>query len=163
MATARGTWKTAERRIANFFNTTRTPLSGGNGKQTRSDTLHPGIFVEAKLRVKHAAVSLWRETKTLATKENKIPVICLSEKHKPGFWVMCHSDDFVRVAKMIQLHGYLCQNCATKRGALPTKTVCTVHKDVCPDCGQEAPLSPVDEWLWPKGSKNPVIREEEEE
>lgn len=92
------TWKVIERKIATFFGTVRTPLSGGNGKVTRSDTFHDLLFVEAKYRVKHSAVTLWRSTKELADKENKIPVVCLAEKGKKGFWVMCHSDDLTAVA-----------------------------------------------------------------
>ena len=91
-------WKANERRIAKFFGCERTPLSGGNGKQTRSDTLHQTLFVEAKQRKKHAVVNLWNETKELAAGEDKIPVVCLAEKNRPGFWVMCHSDDLVAVA-----------------------------------------------------------------
>lgn len=45
---ARSRFKAQERRIAKWLGTTRTPLSGGNSKHTRSDTLHPRFFVEAK-------------------------------------------------------------------------------------------------------------------
>jgi len=91
------TWKAAERRIATYFGTERTPLSGGNGKQTRSDTLHEDLFIEAKWRAKHSAVSLWDETKKLADKEGKTPVVCLCEKGRPGFWIVCHSDDLCKL------------------------------------------------------------------
>jgi hypothetical protein len=75
-------------------------LSGGNGKQTRSDSLSDYLFVEAKYRVAHSAVTLWRATQALAKKENKIPVVCLAEKGKHGFWVLCHSDDLQAVANV---------------------------------------------------------------
>lgn len=91
------TWKAAERRIASYFGTERTTLSGGNGKQTRSDTLHEALFIEVKHRKKHSAVSLWDETKKLADKEKKTPVVCLCEKNRPGFWIMVHSDDLVKL------------------------------------------------------------------
>lgn len=97
------TWKAIERKIATFFGTVRTPLSGGNGKVTRSDTLHDILFVEAKYRVTHSAVTLWRSTKELADKENKIPVVCLAEKSKKGFWVMCHSDDLTAIGNQREL------------------------------------------------------------
>lgn len=42
------TWKKVELRIARAFGTTRTPLSGGASKHTRSDTLHPFIYCEIK-------------------------------------------------------------------------------------------------------------------
>ena len=98
MAIARSTWKAAERRIARFFGAERNPLSGGNSGHSRSDSLHPLLFVEAKHRVRHSAVTLWRDTAELAKQEEKIPVIALCEKNKPGFWVMCHSSDLQAVA-----------------------------------------------------------------
>lgn len=157
MSTARGTWKAAERRIADFFGTTRTPLSGGNGKQTRSDSLHKGLFLEAKLRVTHAVVSLWRETKELADKENKIPVICLNEKGKEGFWILCHKDDFVVVAEMVKEKGYICADCAQRRrGTWPPDHEATVHDGRCPDCGEVRCLASVDDFDWPLGSDKPL-------
>jgi len=96
--TSRSTWKASERRIAAKFGTKRTPLSGGNSGHTRSDTLHPRLFVEAKLRPTHSAVTLWRGTAELAKLEGKTPVVCLTEKGKKGFWVMCHIEDFAAVA-----------------------------------------------------------------
>jgi len=93
------TWKANERKVASFFNTTRTPLSGGNGKQTRSDTLHSSLFVECKYRIRHAVISLWKSTKELADKEDKIPIVCLCEKGKEGFWILCHSDDLMKISE----------------------------------------------------------------
>ena len=91
-------WKAFERRVAAFFGTRRTALSGGNSGGTRSDTRHDRLFVECKQRVVHSAVTLWDETKKLAAKEDKVPVVCLAEKNRPGFWVVCHSDDLIDVA-----------------------------------------------------------------
>jgi hypothetical protein len=90
-------WKKDERRIAAYFGTERTPLSGGNGKQTRSDTLHETLFIEAKRRKKHSAVTLWDDTKKLAVKEGKTPVVCLAEKGRPGFWILVHCNDLVKL------------------------------------------------------------------
>ena len=42
---------------------------------------------------------MWDDTKVLADKENKTPVITLCEKNRPGFWIMVHSDDFSKVSK----------------------------------------------------------------
>lgn len=156
MSTSRGTWKAAERRVAGFFGTQRTALSGGNSKITRSDSMHKKLFIEAKLRVKHAVVSLWRETKVLAEKEGKIPVICLNEKGKEGFWIMCHSSDFCRAAKLIEELGFICQGCAIANGALWPEGLCaTMHSGVCPECGETKSLASVDDWNWPEGSKRP--------
>ncbi len=92
------TWKNIERKIARFFGAERNPLSGGNGGHSRSDSLHERLFIEVKYRVSHSAVTLWRDTAEKAKKEDKIPVVCLSEKGKQGFWVMCHSEDLTAVA-----------------------------------------------------------------
>ena len=43
-------WKKRERDVAQYFNGTRTPLSGGNGKVTRADVIHDDLFIECKLR-----------------------------------------------------------------------------------------------------------------
>jgi len=94
----KSTWKNIERRVAGFFGSERTALSGGNSKITRSDSLHDTLFIETKYRVSHSAVTLWRSTKELADLEDKIPVVCLSEKGKQGFWVLCHSGDLQAIA-----------------------------------------------------------------
>tara|TARA_B100001250_G_C19567528_1_gene686177 strand:- start:436 stop:744 length:309 start_codon:yes stop_codon:yes gene_type:complete len=86
-------WKKRERDVAHFFNGTRNALSGGNSKITRADVIHDDLFIECKLRVKHSVVSLWDSTSKLAKEENKVPVIALCEKNRPGFWVMVHSSD----------------------------------------------------------------------
>ena len=90
-------WKARERQIARFFNGTRNPLSGGNSRHTRGDVIHEKLYVEIKSRKKHSAVSLWDETKVLADREGKTPVVVLAEKGRPGFWILCHSDDFVKI------------------------------------------------------------------
>jgi hypothetical protein len=93
------TWKRYEQEIAAFFGSTRTPLSGGNSKHTRSDTLHERIYAEVKGRKKHSAVTLWDKTKAEAVKEGKIPVVALVEEGRHGFWLMIHSSDLVDVAR----------------------------------------------------------------
>ena len=93
-------WKKRERDVAGYFKGTRTPLSGGNGKVTRADVIHENLFIECKLRAKHAVISLWNETAKLAKSENKTPVIALCEKNRPGFWIMVHSSDFDKVKEI---------------------------------------------------------------
>jgi len=96
---AKSTWKNVERRVAGLFDSERCPLSGGNSKITRSDSLHPYLFVETKYRVAHSAVKLWRKTKDLAEKEiapdgrPKIPVVALVEKGREGVFFVIHSSD----------------------------------------------------------------------
>ena len=92
------TWKNRELKTARFFGSERNPLSGGNGKHSRSDSLHPLLFLEHKHSVRHAITTLWDKTKALANKENKIPVVTLSVKGRPGFWVLVKDSDLIAVA-----------------------------------------------------------------
>jgi hypothetical protein len=101
--TSRGTWKAAERKVAKFFNTERTPLSGGCSKHTRSDTLHEKIYVENKYKKKHTILSLYDDTAMKAKKEKKLPLITIEEKGRSGFWIILKSDDFGR---LIDILGY---------------------------------------------------------
>ena len=92
------TWKAIERKVASYFFSKRTPLSGGNSGHTRSDSLHSTLFIETKYRIKHSAVQLWHKTAVLAKKEDKIPVVALCEKGKRGFWLVIHASDLIFVA-----------------------------------------------------------------
>lgn len=93
-------WKAFERTVAKFFTSTRTPLSGGNGKQTRSDTLHDELFVECKYSAKSALYSLYQETSIKAKVEEKIPIICTKKKGTDGFLITIHSSDFESVCRV---------------------------------------------------------------
>ena len=56
-------WKAYERRVAKFFGTKRTPLSGINsGHSTHSDTLHPRLYLEVKSAAANAGSNayVWR-------------------------------------------------------------------------------------------------------
>ena len=86
------TWKNIESKIAKFFGTTRTPRSGGNSKQTRSDTLHPELFIEVKYRETMSIGQLFRRTEELAKKENKIPVVVVQEKYDKPL-IVCKLED----------------------------------------------------------------------
>lgn len=101
---ANDTWKKRERQIATFFGTSRNPLSGSASRHSESDSLHPALFIEDKHRKKHSVVTLWDDTKKKATKEGKIPVVCLTEHNRPGFWVMVHSEDLQKVSKWTSPH-----------------------------------------------------------
>lgn len=71
-------FKRAERRVAGMLGTRRTPLSGGNSRHTRSDTLHPDLFVEVKLA---KSPPLWGEMLALrrrAARQGKRPLIVLT-------------------------------------------------------------------------------------
>jgi hypothetical protein len=91
-------WKQRERQVAEYFGVRRTPLSGMNSGHTGADIIHDLLFVEHKQRKRHAVISLWDKVKQLAHKENKIPVVTLSVKGRPGFWLLIHSSDLTAVA-----------------------------------------------------------------
>lgn len=98
----KNTWKQGERRVCRYFGLQRVPLSGGNSGHTRGDCYDPlgqnnKLFIEVKHRKKHSVVTLWDETKKLADKESKTPVVALIEKGRPGFWIMVHSEDLVKI------------------------------------------------------------------
>lgn len=95
MATHRRTWQRAESRAAALFGARRNVLSDASGRddRTASDSTHPTLFVETKLRGRHAARTLYDAVKAKARKEGKTPVLCLADKRRPGFLVCLHSDD----------------------------------------------------------------------
>ena len=99
MTTARRTWQLFESRVAAFFGCRRAVLSGSSGRDdaTQSDSTHPTLFLECKLRESHATRTLHDATKALAKKEGKAPVLALADKSRPGFLVVVHSDDWPRV------------------------------------------------------------------
>jgi hypothetical protein len=63
-----------------------------------SDSTHRVLFIESKLRDRHAARTLHDATKKHAAKENKVPILTLFDKHRPGCLFIVHSDDFLAVA-----------------------------------------------------------------
>lgn len=92
-------WKGRERQVNDFFGGEgRTPLSGINSGHTHFDIRHDILGVEHKHRKRHAVISLFKKVKELAKKENKIPVVTLSEKGGRGFYVLVHSSDLTAVA-----------------------------------------------------------------
>ena len=68
-------WKAFERRIAKSLGTHRTPLSGGASRHTRSDTLHPDLYVECKQRKTSYIWSQMAQIRSHARKEGKVPVL----------------------------------------------------------------------------------------
>ena len=104
-------WKGFERRIARSLGVERAPLSGGgytagqhntppldpSGKPlpnhlrqfTRSDTLHPTLYIEAKCRARHSIFTWWRACIGNAVIEHKTPLLALHEHgHKGALAVM---------------------------------------------------------------------------
>ena len=80
----RSTWKGHERAVARFLGTVRAPLSGGGSRHTRSDTLHPSLFVEVKSgkgtpRRVPAIEQLFGITEERAAREGKRAVLVFHE------------------------------------------------------------------------------------
>jgi hypothetical protein len=90
-------WKATERRCAKFFGSERTPLSGGNSKHTRSDSLSPHIFIESKSSKKSAIWSLFKKTRPLAKAEKKPCVLITHCDNHEGFLITFHSGDLQEV------------------------------------------------------------------
>jgi hypothetical protein len=99
MSTARRTWQKAEGRAAELFGCRRQVCSGSSGRDdaTGSDSTHPRLYVESKLRERHAVRTLHDATKRQAVKEGKTPVLALFDKNRPGFLLVIHSDDVAAV------------------------------------------------------------------
>ncbi len=73
-------WKRAERMGAAAIGSTRTPLSGGSSRHTRSDSLHPTIYLEMKYRKTFGVVSQIRKEEVKAKKEGKIAVLGFQQR-----------------------------------------------------------------------------------
>ena len=92
-------WKQRERDVADSFHGQRNPLFGRNSKHKAADVIHEKSFIEVKLRKIHTPVSLWDQVNQLAEKENKVLVVCLCEKNRPGFWILVHSIDLPKLVR----------------------------------------------------------------
>lgn len=93
----RGTWKAKERKVAGFFGSKRTSLSGGNSKITRSDTMHEHLFIEVKHRKTSSVWKLFEQTKEMAKAEGKTPVVALGLLNHEGVLFVIHSNDLAKV------------------------------------------------------------------
>lgn len=93
-------WKSLERRVAAFFHSIRTPLSGSNSHHdTESDTLHEALYIECKQRKASGAVALFRDTEAKARKEKKIPVVALQQTGDTlGWLIVCRPKDIHALA-----------------------------------------------------------------
>ena len=93
-------WKKRERDVAQYFNGTRTPLSGGNGKVTRADVIHDDLFIECKLRAKHTVVSLWDDTAKIAKTAHENGTTLKEEAVNLGYLTAKEFDKWVRPEDM---------------------------------------------------------------
>ena len=100
-STHRNTWKAFERKIAKDIGSERTPLSGGNSKHTRSDTLHPRLYIECKLSQKFTRDILdFEDDIKKAEIEKKIPIRVMRRKGKHGDFAMLQWDDLLFLMKI---------------------------------------------------------------
>ena len=53
-------------------------------------------------KAKHSVISLWDKNDKLAKAECKRTVLALCQKHRKGFWIVCHEDDLKDVIKEIR-------------------------------------------------------------
>ena len=93
------TWKAIERRIAKFFGSERTPLSGFNSKHTGADVIHEDLFIEVKMRKKIPFLTTFKQTLKLAKKEDKIPLVVFVEKGSQTPILMCRLHDLIKISE----------------------------------------------------------------
>ena len=103
--THKSTWKARERQAAALFGSKRQRCSGSSGREdcSRSDSTNPVIFLETKLKAQNATVTLYDETRILARKEGKIPVLALCVKYRTGTLLVIEPDDLLVVANEYKL------------------------------------------------------------
>lgn len=101
--TSKECWKSFERLVASFFGTKRVPLSGSNsGHGTNSDSLHPKLYIECKVRGKISLWSLFTDTENKAKVEGKIPVVAIKQKGERGYLLVMRPDDLEKIYKVCQ-------------------------------------------------------------
>ena len=82
-------WKAYERRVARYFGSERTPLSGGNSRHTRSDSLHERLYIECKSNMQIKILSDWGDLRRRA-KATGSKVVAFYPDGLPG--VLFHSE-----------------------------------------------------------------------
>jgi len=102
MKTNNSTWKGMERKVAKLFGGLRNPLSGGSGRHTRGDVIHPYFYIECKLRQKLSIWAWFKDTADKAKKEQKIPILVIKEKGKKSELVVLDIKDFVESIKKVK-------------------------------------------------------------
>ncbi len=112
----RNTWKGHERKVAEFFWTRRTPLSGENsGHNTHSDSLSVWLYLELKRggscpRSWDGISKLFRDVGAKAWAEHKWPVLVLKERGTADnvanwrAWTVIRLQDNFEVIACVPLH-----------------------------------------------------------
>ena len=72
-------------------------------KEKKIETLiNNQIKIQRVEKTKHSVISLWDKTNEMAKAECKTTVLALCQKHRKGFWIVCHEDDLEKVKKEIK-------------------------------------------------------------
>ena len=96
--TSKECWKSFERLVASFFGTKRVPLSGSNsGHGTNSDSLHPRLYIECKVRGRIALWQLFTDTEKKAKVEGKIPIVAIKQKGEKGYLLVLRPENLGKV------------------------------------------------------------------
>lgn len=96
--TSKECWKSFERTVATYFGTRRVPLSGSNsGHGTNSDSLHPKLYIECKVRSKIALWQLFTDTEKKAKVEGKVPVVAIKQKGEKGYLLVMRPEDLEKI------------------------------------------------------------------
>lgn len=96
--TSKSAWKSFERVVATYFGTRRVPLSGSNsGHGTNSDSLHPKLYIECKVRSKIALWKLFTDTEKKAKVEDKVPVVAIKQKGERGYLLVMRPEDLEKI------------------------------------------------------------------
>ena len=99
--TSKSAWKSFERVVATYFGTRRVPLSGSNsGHGTNSDSLHPKLYIECKVRGKISLWQLFIDTEKKAKVEGKIPVVAIKQKGEKGYLLVMRPQDLDKIAEI---------------------------------------------------------------
>ena len=100
-------WKAFERFVSTVFSTTRTALSGGNGKVTRSDSHHPLLFISCKFTQANnkGLRNLLIEERAKAKVENKTAICVIGESgDRANSLVVFTLKDIHKVIEAINAH-----------------------------------------------------------
>lgn len=99
--TSKECWKSFERTVASYFGTRRVPLSGSNsGHGTNSDSLHPKLYIECKVRSKIALWQLFMDTEKKARIEKKLPVVAIKQKGEKGYLLVVRPEDLQKISEI---------------------------------------------------------------
>lgn len=118
-------WKAFERFVATIFSTTRTALSGGNGKITRSDSLHPELFISCKYTQSNnkGLRDLVNEEREKAAVEMKTAVCVIGEAgDRANALVVIHLRDLYPFCEAVKYGSVSCNMVPCSKRTKPVST-----------------------------------------